>query len=373
MFGKRALNMEQYFGNMILYIFQRVLFKKYKHQPITKVLIFRVGSLGDSICALPAIYSIRQNFKEAQIDLLTKTGGSHLAGLDNLLDNTLINHVINYDLANKKLLFDNIKSGRYQLIIELPQESQPLFRQLRNMLFFRLAKIPFGFGWYARISPRYSQKKAKLLQFEREPQRLLNILSKYITVSPESYPINITQSDIQFVNQLLAENGLTNTRQNVGIVVGSKRPQNRWPIAYFDTVLSFLTKAGFNCLLVGGPEDNEFANQLTTKQNVYNLIGKTSPVQSALVFKHCQFVVSNDTGPLHLAYSVNTFVFALFSSRDYPGKWFPPSAKSIVFRNYNIHCSECFSETCADNQCMKHIKPETVIEAISAKFITPKN
>ena len=69
---------------------------------INKILIFRTGSIGDNICALPAIYSVRQNFKNAEINILTNSGGSNLVSLENLIDKKIINNIINYLGVNKK-------------------------------------------------------------------------------------------------------------------------------------------------------------------------------------------------------------------------------------------------------------------------------
>jgi ADP-heptose:LPS heptosyltransferase len=81
--------------------------------------------------------------------------------------------------------------------------------------------------------------------------------------------------------------------------------------------------------------------------------------------KYCKLVISNDTGPMHLAYAVGTPLIAIFSSRDYAGKWFPPeNEKNIVFRNNDVYCANCFNEELNQNMCFKNINSNIVIEKL---------
>lgn len=67
---------------------------------------------------------------------------------------------------------------------------------------------------------------------------------------------------------------------------------------------------------------------------------------------------------MHLAYTTNIPLIALFSSRDFSKRWFPPAAnQNVVFRTENIACSLCLSDNCKDNKCMKMIQLWQVIEA----------
>jgi ADP-heptose:LPS heptosyltransferase len=87
--------------------------------------------------------------------------------------------------------------------------------------------------------------------------------------------------------------------------------------------------------------------------------------------KYCKLVISNDTGPMHLAYAVGTPLIAIFSSRDYAGKWFPPeNGKNIVFRNIDVYCAKCFSEEVNGNKCLREIKPGRIIEKIKSTNVS---
>ena len=197
-------------------------------------------------------------------------------------------------------------------------------------------------------------------------KRLLNMLQKngISITSPPHFPFNVKTSDIeQVVTKIEAIKKIT-PKPFFGIVIGAKRPQNRWPKAYFSEVLSHFQKQ-YTMLLIGGPDDYEMAQSLAKQNAIINLCGQYTPIQSGVWLSNCKMCLSNDTGPMHLAYSFGTPVIAIFSSRDFPYKWFPSIGDhNIIFRNNQIHCSLCLSETCMNNICMQEIRPQEVIQAI---------
>ncbi|MFN3874262.1 MAG: glycosyltransferase family 9 protein, partial [Ignavibacterium sp.] len=160
------------------------------------------------------------------------------------------------------------------------------------------------------------------------------------------YPLGLNSEIKSKIEGLIEDKRLKEKDKNIGMVVGAKRPQNRWPIEYFKEVADYLINQNKNILLFGGPEDFELAKQIKGN-NVFNFCGKLTPLETAEMMKYCKLIISNDTGPMHLAYAVGTPLIAIFSSRDYAGKWFPPeNEKNIVFRNNDIYCTTCFSVEC---------------------------
>lgn len=353
--------------NSILKALNRILFRTTikNDKEIKRILIFRTGSIGDNICAFPAVYSLKKHFSHAALDILYTSGGENLISIGQLLDNSLVNKFISYKGMSIKMLINELRRQNYDIFVELSQTHSTFWQQIRNMFFVRIIGVRYAFGWEIAATKWFSQWQEKNIRFENTRGRFLRQLSeKGIKKNDIRYPFQITTSDQNIVDNLIEKNQLQNRAKNVGIVAGAKRPQNRWHVEYFKQVITFLSKNNFKCLLIGGKNDKKIAEKLADVENVYDFTGKVSPVQSYLLFTHCRFVVSNDTGPMHLAYAAGAYVFAIFSSRDYPNLWYPPEKQSIVFRNNNIHCSVCFSETCKDNQCMQQILPETVITAI---------
>jgi len=369
---RAIINFHYWLLNGILKAVAFTLFPLKKINQAKKIIIFRTGSLGDSVCALPAIYSIRKNFPDAQIDILTNAGAENLVSLGALIDRTIVNEIINYFGMAKTQLFKLLKDRKYDLFIQLPQYDAGFERQIRDIFIAKALGVKYAFGWQVDSTWFLAKYQSKLISFENERDRLLRILEKnglksYGLVFPLGISDEIKSKIRNVTLSLPARRGGSkgdtelNTNKNVGMVVGAKRPQNRWPIEYFKEVADYLLKQNKNILLFGGQEDFELAEKIKGDK-VFNFCGKLSPLETAEMMKYCKLIISNDTGPMHLAYAVGTPLIAIFSSRDYAGKWFPPEdGENIILRNDIILCTDCFDSCKRSNECLKKIKPMKVI------------
>jgi ADP-heptose:LPS heptosyltransferase len=355
------------FKNGLLGLFAKILFQR--RERFLKILVFRTGSIGDNICALPAVVAIRRHFTGAEIHILTTAGLQSPVSMSRLLSEEYYDKLIDYEGYSRRELFKHVRGNRYDLVIELPQNMVQFWPMIRNMLFFRLAGIKSGWGWEVSTIFSFRQVQERLVRFPSETERLLNILLKNgVMIKPErAYPLRITKKDIDSVEELMALKRVENPTRNsmIALVPGAKRPQNRYPLERYIELARWLVSRGYSVLVVGGADDVGRGLKLEEVEGVYSFAGLLSPIESAVLLSRCHYAISNDTGPMHLAYAVGTPVLAIFSARDFPNKWFPPPGKSKTLRNYDIHCSLCFSETCADNICMKGIS----LDEVKAAFV----
>jgi ADP-heptose:LPS heptosyltransferase len=344
--------------NVLLQVLHKILFSTPK-QDYNRILLFRTGSLGDSVCAIPSIRAIRSKYPNAQLDILTNAGSKNLVGLHYLLEKELYHEIIDYQGMSRKELFLMLKKKNYDLIIQLPQVDSPFKSLLRDMLVFRNIASR-GWGWRKSQVKLFRKTQAKYLQFHNEVRRIMFLLQRNRVPVHESksflYP---GPEDLQKARDLFDSFGISAGNRPVAIVVGAKRPQNRWPILYFKEVVRQLSNK-YTIVLIGSAEDGELVTPLLDISNVINTCGQLTPMQSAAALSFCCLTISNDTGPMHLSYAVGTPTIAIFSSRDLPGKWFPPETGN-VFRGLGILCEACFSELCENNICMQSILPEAVI------------
>jgi ADP-heptose:LPS heptosyltransferase len=353
--------------NLGLWLLQRFCYRRVTNP--SKVLVFRTGSIGDSICAMPAMANIRANFPTSTIHLLTNSGKGHvsLVSIEKLIAPGVFDRIINYENLTRQELIQQLKAERYDAVIQLPQYYATLKNLVRDTLFFRLfIHIKSGFGWYYSGLIIFKKTQEKYGPNENERDRLNKILSDngLKIGAVDEFSFQVTQEDIRKVNEELANAHFDSQKHIIGIVTGSKRPQNRWPLAYFEQVANHLS-LNYNILFIGGGEDCDMVNQLLYISNSYSCCGRLTPIQSGLMMRHCTTILTNDTGPMHLAYSLGSQVLAIFSCRDFPYRWYPPAnTRHTVLRADNVPCSICFSETCLDNICMKKIKPEQVIEVL---------
>ncbi len=348
--------------NQFLRFSQWLLFTRLNDQKPSRILIFRTGSIGDNVCALPAIDVIRKNFPDAELHVLTNAGASNLVSIENLIDNSVIDKVINYLNFSKKDLFRLLKQNKYDLFIELPQYDVSIVTLLRNMVVVKLLGVRHAFGW--KLCQLFFLKKyqEKNTNFQNERDRLLEILKENkLNISSVRFPLGITKTNKQKVEDLFYTYQIKDPTKTIGIVTGAKRHRNQWPIEHFKEVVDHFIEQGYTAILFGGPEDVPKANEFRKHKQIINFCGALFPLETAEAMKRCSLVITNDTGPMHLAYAVGTPVVSLFSSRDFPGKWYPPAdGINVAFRSKDISCSLCFKQTCANNICMRQISPLSV-------------
>jgi ADP-heptose:LPS heptosyltransferase len=353
-------------SNLLLNLVQRIIFRK--HRSPEKILVFRTGSIGDNICAMPAIANLKRHFPDANLQLLTNAGKGlpDLVSFEALIAPGIFEKIINYENLSPKELSIILRKEQFDLVIQFSQLNAPISRMLRDMFYFRFViGIRHGFGWMFNSPLFFKQIQEKYLHRVDERTRLNNILVQNgIPVREiDVFNFHVADTDHLKVEKALQRLPLGN-RPCLAMVPGAKRPQNRWPIEYFETVARHYCRE-YNIFLIGGPEDAVPAERIAELPNTFSFCGALTPVQSGLLMQRCQLVLSNDTGPMHLSYAFGVPVTAIFSNRDFSGRWFPPQdGKNVVHRATNIACAICLGETCSNNICMKNIDPHTVIESM---------
>ncbi|MBK8546387.1 MAG: glycosyltransferase family 9 protein [Saprospiraceae bacterium] len=150
------------------------------------------------------------------------------------------------------------------------------------------------------------------------------------------------------------------------------RLERRWPMENFMYIIQNFTKyyPEYNICLIGSASEKEYVDQLLsgkTFSQVINLAGKTSFDQLLTLIKNAELVISNDTGPMHLAFALEKSVLALFGPCS-PKQYSIFSTSVKVFYK-SVYCSPCVHEflvpPCKGNNiCMQIISKEEVFMAV---------
>ena len=137
----------------------------------------------------------------------------------------------------------------------------------------------------------------------------------------------------------------------------------RWIPERFAAVADGLaSEFGVRIVLTGGPGEIEIGRDIAQAMQSapLNLIDQTSVRELMAVLNHCRLVVTNDSGPMHLAAAFNVPLVAIFGSTDH-STTYPLSGSALVVRE-SSDCAPCMKRECpTDHICMKAIRPETVI------------
>jgi heptosyltransferase-2 len=151
------------------------------------------------------------------------------------------------------------------------------------------------------------------------------------------------------------------------IAPGGNRITNRWPSVRFEGIAKRWVDDGGYVVIIGGGQDFTLAEEIIKSIPVgaaKNLCGITTLVESLELLRVCKIFLSNDSGPIHLAAAFKVPMVAIFSARDFPGKWFPIHEKSSILR-ISTNCSPCYLEVCnRNNLCLSSISVDDVWNAM---------
>lgn len=149
---------------------------------------------------------------------------------------------------------------------------------------------------------------------------------------------------------------------NPGATYGSAK---RWFPERFAAVADEIGRAfSARILIVGGPKEREIGQEMVAKMRTpsLNLAGRTSVRELMALLSQCRLVITNDSGPMHVAAAFNVPIVAIFGSTDHT----TTSPLSPLFRivRQPTACAPCLKTECpTDHRCMTAITVEDVVEA----------
>tara|TARA_R110002124_G_scaffold279502_1_gene452102 strand:- start:1411 stop:2454 length:1044 start_codon:yes stop_codon:yes gene_type:complete len=198
-------------------------------------------------------------------------------------------------------------------------------------------------------------------------------LSSIINVNKEYYP-KLDTSNINY--NLLQEKFNINFSlgNSIAIAPGAAfGPAKRWPKKYYAHVAKEYLNKGFNLFIVGASQDSNTAQNIIDIINVnnnyndkiYNLTGKLSLTETVSVLAKSTFLITNDSGLMHVAAALNLAAVAIYGSTSQ--KFTPPlNDKCVALYDNNISCRPCFARTCkyGHYKCLYKITPDMVLREL---------
>jgi heptosyltransferase III len=350
---------------------------------VPTIVVYRFGQLGDTLVALPAIDAIRNEFPNHKMILLTDAQqgrDGHISSWSILGPLKWFDDVIFYD-PNKsgmskmiEVLSLALKLRRLHIdkFFNLSPE-RPMKSWLRDKRFFTMAA---NVRRYSAIPPFSSPAKIndKLPIVKAEWRTIFRALGDGRD-SEENFCMPIPSEERAKARSIVSSEGIDLAGQLIALAPGSKMPAKQWGADNYNELgKRLLENVPQPTLLVfGGSEDALVGDELCSQwgANSHNLAGKLSIFGSAEILKNCSLYVGNDTGTMHLAAMVGTPCVALFSARDYPGKWEPYGSQHAVIRK-TVECEGCMLETCIfGNKCLSKIRVEETLEKVSRVIRVP--
>jgi heptosyltransferase II len=130
----------------------------------------------------------------------------------------------------------------------------------------------------------------------------------------------------------------------IGVFPGGNAPSRRWEPARFAELVRRLAKRGERVVVFGGPTERQLTARVAGDAAV-DLGGQTDLAQLASGIASCDLLVTNDTGPLHLAGAVGTPTVSLWGAGD-PAVTGPLGAGHRMLRHPELDCVPCTKNDC---------------------------
>ena len=332
-----------------------------------RILIIKPSSLGDVVNALPTLAALRDRFPKAYIAWFVKRQWAGLLeraeGLDAVwpVEPTLTGWL-------REIL--HLRTSGFDLVVDL----QGL---LRSGMTARLTGCParIGFANAREGSPWFYTHRVPV------PTPDMHAVDRYLLVasslgavprgSPE-FRLHAQPGDGEEIAGLLGRHGVKAGTAWIAMNVSARWPTKRWPPEFFAATADRIQTEGLgSVVLLGGPEDQELARAVKERMRTVpiDLTGVTTPGLLPALLGAATLLLTNDSGPMHVAVAVGTPVVALFGPTS-AIRTGPYGAGHRVLSS-GIPCSPCFSRVCRNAvklECLLKISPDQVLEAVRGQL-----
>lgn len=327
---------------------------------IRKILVRATNWIGDAVMTTPALGVLRSAFPRAEIVLAANPVVAEL-----MTPHPSCDRVIVYDKkgAHKGL------SGLLRLSGALAGEGFDLAVLFQNAIEAAIiafaARIPIRAGYRTdgrRLFLTHGVPVSAEVLRLHHTQYYLNMLDALgIRHAEPRLVLSCTVEERSRARHLLGEGRWVAV--NPGAAFGSAK---RWYPERFAEVADILASDyGFKVLLLGGPGEAEIGAVIENgmKSRPFNLIGRTSVRELMALVSCMDLVVTNDSGPMHIAAAFDRPIVALFGPTDHTTT--SPLCSNCAIVRADTDCAPCLKRTCpTDHRCMVRISVEQVLDAV---------
>lgn len=332
---------------------------------INNILIRAVNWLGDAVMTTPAIGAVRESFPGARITLLANPLVAQLFTPHDWVDEVMV-----YDRKgrHKGLV------GRLAMAAELRGRGFDLAILLQNAfdaaLIARLARIPRRMGYRTDgrgfLLTHGAPVAAEANRLHHVDYYQAMLASFGITASTKKLHLTVTLEEELATASTLAEAGIGGDAFLLGINPGATYGSaKRWYPERFARVADELARRwGARVVITGSTGEAGIAGEIegAMGEKCLNLAGRTSVRELMALIKRCDFFITNDSGPMHLAAAFDVPLVAVFGSTDHTTTS-PYAPNAVVFR-HDVDCAPCLKRECpTDHRCMELVTADDVIAA----------
>jgi len=331
-----------------------------------KILVINLMHIGDLLLVTPVLRTLRSNFPAARIALLADAKIADLVKYNKNIDQLIAIDKKGYHdkLGNYIKLIREIRREKFDLVINLHRNERASF----------LAGLS-GAGkivGYSTIGPHllFDKVMENRKRIKHQVEAHFDVLRETLgitAIDDRGIEMWLDEPSEAEAARLWAEEFGRDGTPVVGLNSGASWPTKRWPKEYFAELADRLLTAGYGVAFFGGPMDVKLVRETVAlmrngghpKLTVFT--GRVNLLVLAALFKKCAALLTNDSGPMHIATAMDVPLVSIFGASPVTG-FSPYNDKSVVIKS-DADCHPCYKHHCDTLHCMTGISVDKVLES----------
>jgi len=329
------------------------------------ILVRMPNWVGDLVMATPVLTDLKAAFPKASITAMCRKPLCDLLKKDVSIDELFCFEKPSNDFLRRKGLRDiigKVQTGKYDVGVLLTNS-------FSSAWWFWQGKVKRRIGYADHFRSFLLTDPVKLAS---DKEHLVDSFKKLlfplcVPVSKTKPRLYLTEKEIEESKELLYQRGYVRGAKIIGINPGAAYGSAKcWPPERFKAIAKKIIDEIDGYVVFFGDTNTaslvkEISSGLPSK--VIDLAGVTNLRELACIIKDCNVLVTNDSGPMHIADALGTPLVALFGSTDSEITG-PYEQRGNVIKK-DVECSPCFKRTCPiDFRCMKGISVDEVAQKV---------
>lgn len=302
-----------------------------------KILLIRFSSLGDVVLTAPAIAALHATFPHDELHLLTKKTYAPLWQADPRVKTRFFDpQEAHFGLPGFIRFLRELAAEHYDWVVDL--HALPKTRALT--------------AWLGRPTVRYDKaawQRRRYVITHRPPREVVHVARRYVRalaplgVNPD-FPIRpeiaVSSRARERVGGMVQAVGVRG-RTLVALAPGAQWETKQWGWDRYAMIAERLNARGHWVALVGGKEDRDRCEIIAAGRRVLNFAGLLDLPETMALMDFCRLVVSNDSGPMHMAAARGAAVIGLFGSTTRELGFWPLAEEASVLAVGALPCRPC--------------------------------
>ena len=328
-----------------------------------KLLIVRLGSLGDIIHAVPAAAAIRRAHPNATIDWLVDVRHRELLDLVPVVTRAI--PIRTSDARAVVAVIRELRRARYDVALDL----QGLFK---SAVLGRLSGASRVVGFPSEL---LRERGAHMFYTETAGEATPHVIEKNLSMLKA---IGIRMPEVEFPIDDRNAAAAVEARSRLGVPEaqrfalinpGAAWPNKRWPPVYFaEVVRALATRHGLRSLVLWGPGEEQLAQDVVTASGGAAAVSAPTTLADLVsLTKASALMISGDTGPMHIAAAMGTPIVGIFGPTD-PSRNGPWAENDLTVSRYRA-CACHYERRCRiSGWCLLDISPREVMELVEKRL-----